>query len=944
MEDSLKSKEELIAELQALRNTNDALNEGKRRSDSLFKLLEDKKNKNEEIFDLAFSTSPDSVSVTRLSDGMYLSVNKGFCDILGYSKENVVGRTSMELNIWNDPEVRDTFVKELLEKGKMENFEALFLTQNGKPIPALISASLVELNGIPCIIAITKEISDRRKIEDELKTSQFLVNALMNNVDDHIYFKDRESRFIRINKSHARSFGLNDPAEATGKTDFDFFPEESARLKFESEQEILRTGTPVIIEEKLIRSDQSEKWVLSTKLPLTDFDENIIGTFGISRDITAQKISEQQILMHANALRSVREAVSITDMDDNILYVNDAFYKIYGYSKDDLQNKSVKLMRSPNNPPDLVNEILPATLLGGWSGELLNRKKDGSEFTIFLSTSVVRDEKDEPICLIGVASDISDRKKVENALKQSEEHFRSVSKSALDAIITANNNGIIIGWNKGAEKIFGYSEEEIKGRSLVDIVPPDYRESHGEGIRRLDVGGEMHVIGNTVELEGLRKSGVRFPLELSLSNWQTSEGLFYTGIIRDITVRKRMLLENEVIFEITRGITSTGNLNEFLKLVHHSLSKIVYAGNFFVALYNKKKRHFTFPYFVDKFDQEPTSSEMKKSCSSYVFKTGKPLLLSRANFEQLKQENEVELVGSPSPSWVGIPLQTPSEIIGVFVLQHYENENTYAEKDLNFLSSVGSQIAVAIERRLADEMIMLKNELLLVINAEKDKLFSIIAHDLKNPFNAIIGFSNLLSEKIQEKDYEGIEEFAGIIQESSQRAMALLMNLLEWSRSQTGRIVFSPNVCDINALIHEVTELLKGAAKQKSISILAKTTENLTAFADKAMISTILRNLVSNAIKYTHQGGEIVISCELTQNHLLVSVGDSGVGIDKDFLQKLFRIDENLSTPGTEDEKGTGLGLILCKEFVEKHGGKIWVESEVGKGSTFFISIPQRKV
>ncbi len=254
--------------------------------------------------------------------------------------------------------------------------------------------------------------------------------------------------------------------------------------------------------------------------------------------------------------------------------------------------------------------------------------------------------------------------------------------------------------------------------------------------------------------------------------------------------------------------------------------------------------------------------------------------------------------------------------------------------------SVGSQIAIAMDRMQSDEMIKLKNELLLVLNAEKDKFFSIIAHDLRNPFNAIIGFSSLLTEKIQEKDYEGIEEFAEIIQDSSERAMALLMNLLEWSRSQTGRIIFKPELFDIQDSISEATELLKASAKQKSIAITSKISCNITATADKAMLSTIFRNLVSNAIKYTYPGGEIVIAAELELDRLKFSISDNGVGIKKDLLEKLFRIDENHSTTGTEDEKGTGLGLILCKEFVEKHGGKIWVESEVGEGSMFCFTIP----
>lgn len=231
------------------------------------------------------------------------------------------------------------------------------------------------------------------------------------------------------------------------------------------------------------------------------------------------------------------------------------------------------------------------------------------------------------------------------------------------------------------------------------------------------------------------------------------------------------------------------------------------------------------------------------------------------------------------------------------------------------------------------------------LNATKDKFFSIISHDLKNPFNAIIGFSNILAEQVKEKNYEGILKYAEIIQNSSQRAMDLLLNLLGWSRLQTGTIEFKPENIEIAVLINEAFDLFKDAAQQKSIIISKKIPQNIHVFADGAMISSVLRNLISNAVKFTDAGGEIVVSAEQNQDELKIAVSDSGVGIKKEDLNKLFRIEENLSTEGTQKEKGTGLGLILCKEFIEKHGGKIWVESnscsdQESPGCKFFFSIP----
>ena len=226
------------------------------------------------------------------------------------------------------------------------------------------------------------------------------------------------------------------------------------------------------------------------------------------------------------------------------------------------------------------------------------------------------------------------------------------------------------------------------------------------------------------------------------------------------------------------------------------------------------------------------------------------------------------------------------------------------------------------------------------LNATKDKFFSIIAHDLKSPFNSIIGLSDLLSEKMHKKDYEGIEEYTEIIQNSAWRAMDLLKNLIVWSQLQTGRLDFRPEPVDLISMIIEVTELSKYSAFQKSISITREIPPDLTIIADKAMINTVLRNLISNAIKFTNPGGKVVISAAENENEVVVTVKDNGIGVKKEIIDKLFLIDSNISRPGTQGEEGTGLGLILCRDFVVKHGGRIWAESEDGKWMRVTFTIP----
>ncbi|MDZ7777060.1 MAG: PAS domain-containing sensor histidine kinase [Bacteroidales bacterium] len=241
------------------------------------------------------------------------------------------------------------------------------------------------------------------------------------------------------------------------------------------------------------------------------------------------------------------------------------------------------------------------------------------------------------------------------------------------------------------------------------------------------------------------------------------------------------------------------------------------------------------------------------------------------------------------------------------------------------------------EKTLRESEVELKE-----LNAQKDKFFSIIGHDLKSPFNSILGFSGLLEEQIGEKNYDDVDKYAKTIRRSSQRAMDLLENLLEWSRAQTGKIEFSPESFKIINLTDNTFNQLKDAADQKSITLRNDLPTNLPVFADKNMVSTVMRNLISNAIKFTREGGEIKISAEKSAKEIFVSVSDNGIGIAPGRIEKLFRIDENDSTPGTNNEKGTGLGLILCKEFVEKHDGRIWVESVENKGSVFTFTLPRK--
>jgi PAS domain S-box-containing protein len=243
------------------------------------------------------------------------------------------------------------------------------------------------------------------------------------------------------------------------------------------------------------------------------------------------------------------------------------------------------------------------------------------------------------------------------------------------------------------------------------------------------------------------------------------------------------------------------------------------------------------------------------------------------------------------------------------------------------------------ERKEVEEKLFKVYEELKELNKTKDKFFSIIAHDMRSPFVGLMGYSEILSNEYNSLTEEEKISFIKSIDELSHNAYNLLDNLLEWSRMQTGKIIFNPTDFKLRDELSPSITLLTQTAKNKNIILDCFIEDNILVKADKNMLPTIVRNLVSNAIKFTNSGGKISISSRLVNDLVEVSVRDSGVGIKKEILNNLFKMDKSISTKGTDNEEGSGLGLILCKEMVQMHGGNIWVESEPGKGTTFFFNL-----
>ncbi|MFP4664870.1 MAG: response regulator [Bacteroidales bacterium] len=250
-------------------------------------------------------------------------------------------------------------------------------------------------------------------------------------------------------------------------------------------------------------------------------------------------------------------------------------------------------------------------------------------------------------------------------------------------------------------------------------------------------------------------------------------------------------------------------------------------------------------------------------------------------------------------------------------------------KSAELLARVKSHLTIRHQKKELQEL-----------NATKDRFFSIIGHDLKGPFTGLLGFTELLIEESAETPAEELQNYYQLMYQSAKQGYELLTNLLEWSRTQSGKISFNPEPVNIKDIIEENIYILENLALKKQIDISIGKETDVEITADRNMLKTMMRNLISNAIKFTPENGKISVNAGLNDHSVDISVSDTGVGLDEEKVSRLFKVDQNISTKGTNQESGTGLGLIICKEFAEKHKGTLSVKSKKDQGSTFIISLP----
>ena len=412
---------------------------------------------------------------------------------------------------------------------------------------------------------------------------------------------------------------------------------------------------------------------------------------------------------HSAYLQALTEnnplGIVVLDLQHRVLMCNPAFETLFGYQQSEILGVELDSLLAPG---ELMKEAVALTRRST-AGNVVREKakrlrRNGSLVDVqILGVPISADGK--LVGSFGMYEDITERRRAEQAQREAEERFRSLFENATEGIFQSTTDGRYLSVNPALARMCGFASPSEMISRVEDLGREVYADPNVRTVFKHLI--EKYGSVKDFEYEVRRRDGAKIWISENAHVVRNPDGeiLSYEGTIEDITARKRAELERQVTFEIIHAVNVTDNLDDLLSLIHIALKKVLYAENCFIALYEPGTGMFHFPFFVDQFDQAPPPQRVGKSCTAHVYRTGQAMLIPQRTFDLLAEEGKVELVGTPSPSWLGVPLRTPAATIGVLVVQHYEDENAYTERDQEFLGSVGGQIALAIERKRSEEKV-----------------------------------------------------------------------------------------------------------------------------------------------------------------------------------------------------------------------------------------------
>jgi PAS domain S-box-containing protein len=721
-----------------------------------------------------------------------------------------------------------------------------------------------------------------------------------------------EGYFLRLGNSWSRILGWSEE-ELKSQPFIDFVHPDDKQVTVDASSSIINGGQVRNFENRYLCKDGSYRWISWNSAG----DVNLRIIFASARDITQQKEAELKLKMEHDMLMLITETVPLgivmTNPGGQIIYANNQAEQILGLKKSDVLQltynapiwKISAIDGSSFNENDLPYAQVKNSKKPIFDIRHAIESPDGKKIYLSINAAPVLDNENNFNGMIAVIEDVSSQIINENKLVNLVNFQNTIIENANAMISVLDSHGNYLLWNKASENIIGYTREEIVGVSdSINLLFPDqtYRTHVINIITEYINKGE----GSDLVLSVRCKNGETKDISFFIKSFVSSGGAIKEVISIGIDMSASIRAQDEI-----------NQLNSQLRSIIDSglQSMILLDCNACVII-------------ADRSTENNAQKMYGRSAKGQLFSD----LLPPELVEGFNHNFEKALKGEV------VRLEREANLAGIrfwFDMSYYpiKNEKGYIE------SILYSALDITTRKKLEEDILKSHNQLL-ELNATKDKFFSIIAHDLRSPFSALIGLSEILSHSAEDLDTFRVQSLAQALHETSLNIFELLENLLTWARTQSGKIEVKPETVDLSQITNEVILLLDNAARQKNIRLVNLISYNTTVKADKNMLRTVLRNLISNAVKFTHSGKMIKVQHVISNGFVEVSVVDMGTGIKPENVSKLFNLSEKFTMKGTANEGGTGLGLILCKEFIERNGGKIKVESEFGKGSTFSFTLP----
>ncbi|MDY0098299.1 MAG: PAS domain S-box protein [Bacteroidales bacterium] len=627
------------------------------------------------------------------------------------------------------------------------------------------------------------------------------------------------------------------------------------------------------------------------------------------------------------------------DTAGRIIYVNSIGLESFGYTPDDISRGIYITDVFPENSGAMIanlNELVKSDQVS--SNEYYIRKKDGSSVPV-LTHSFATFTKGKIAGYRGVITDISRQKNYEKQIITEKAFLEHLIHYTPLAIAITDKEGKITLINREFTNLFGYTSEEAIDRIIDDLIVPE--ELKGQAIKPefITIEKEKSISQAVRKI----KSGKRIDVAITVTNISINdEPVAYLGIYRDISNEKKSQLIQEILYNISTAALNRMEIKDIYPTIIKELRKIWDTNNFFIALYDKKSEKLSLPIFSDEKDSF-YDLPARKTITRWVIGLKKPVLLKENDMKHLEESGDIDLVGTPCKVWMGVPLKADNEIIGVMCLQDYHDENRFSHDDVNVLEFIANQIAIAIQRR-----IMIDNVVAAGIKAEeaaqsKQQFMSTMSHEIRTPLNEVIGITNLL---LQGKPREDQMEYIKTLRFSGNHLLTLVNDVLDYNKMESGKIVFEQTQFNLSDFLNDIMRTYSYRSKSKNLvfDIIKENKLPEEVIGDPIRLNQIMSNLLSNALKFTQNGSIYVIikASEPVNGKVNIDfrVKDTGLGIPKDKHEVIFESFAQASADTTRHYGGTGLGLAICKKLVELQGGRIEIESEPGKGSTFRFNLP----